>query len=670
MLLGIAAAASSAARSSGGALVPTTLDVHADSILPYHPSAVWTMASMPIDVATDNSTAGSLRRSAMRLHVAQPPEASELCELGLAMPHDLTTIVITGGRRRARAERSLQTMCLPNPVYVEGYAPFHNESEVTLADRATFGPGAFEALSLGEIAIHLSHLRALERCAAVQQARRGFGCLIMEDDFTLIGPRLAARWNASLAALQQQPDWHLLFVGRCLDARCGRNDLRVSAHADLYRTPRREAAVGEYGWQYITPMCLHAYMVTLEGAARMIDGLTSCAGLCPADWAPAVISNSSSIFTIAPPIFTQSSALRLMRDSGAVVTDADAARGIETQLGNSHRPAIIAECMLRDVAGNSLPASVAAPWFRSFGGSNGAKLNEAIQRAHDGMQAADANGVEAPTLSACAGLRARLTVGASRSFLVDGAWMPGPEAVDASLQGCALQYTASGADAQCDHAPLDMALRCPFATGAADRTAAARISKLHCLADRAGFVSNDSSYTVAFDGGWHALPATNKVRPRPRLHTRTLHTHTLQYATCSLCTRSFLPACSRVNMRVCIPLVAGLVVGSLADCGRGSLSGVGRMAARGSVRLPPRAAHGLSRAPRGPRKPPGEARESPARPGVPAGAQGGLDGVEQLDAVLAAGRVDERAPEHADGAQPHRRRRRARADQSLRRRLD
>ena len=82
----------------------------------------------------------------------------------------------------------------------------------------------------------------------------------------------------------------------------------------------------------VTPMCLHAYLVTREGARRMLEALSTCPGLCPADWAPAAMADTSAIFTIAPALFTQSTALRLQKDSGAVYSKADEARAKKLKL--------------------------------------------------------------------------------------------------------------------------------------------------------------------------------------------------------------------------------------------------------------------------------------------------------------------------------------------------
>lgn len=298
-------------QTESQALVPVpapggTIDLR---LLTDQPDGVW-VNGVSMEAALANTTHGSVRRSRARLAVAQPPADSEMCEFGSRLPQDLVTIVVTSSKRRSRAERSARAACLPNVVMIEGYAPFAAEADVPLADRAKFGNGTFAALSLGEIAIHLSHRRALEQClrtpaADSNRTSAATGCLIMEDDFTLSGPRLSERWSASYATLLEQPEWHFLFVGRCQDSRCGHDDLRVSTRADLYRTPRRNVSMATKGWQLVSPMCLHAYMVSFEGASRMLTALSTCPGLCPADWAPAAMADTSALFTISPALFTQ-----------------------------------------------------------------------------------------------------------------------------------------------------------------------------------------------------------------------------------------------------------------------------------------------------------------------------------------------------------------------------
>ena len=216
-----------------------------------------------------------------------------------------------------------------------------------------------------------------------------------------------------------------------------------------------------------------------------------------------------------PPLPLQSAALRLAKDTGATVTDADLARNITVAVGNTVRPAIIAECMARteETDGNRLPESVSAPWFKSFGGINGHLLNRALTTAHNGAEMAKLDVSTRETLSACNGIEERLTHGGSLNFFVDSTWQPGPEAFDASLQGCALQYVASGltgqraangVDCAGDDVRIDTSLRCPFATGVPDHVVSGRLSRLHCLSEVAGFVRNDTFYATGVH--WHSVP--------------------------------------------------------------------------------------------------------------------------------------------------------------------
>ena len=75
--------------------------------------------------------------------------------------------MISSEGRRARAQSAIDALCLPNAELVSGAPRFKSESEVPLADRQKFGNGTFASLSLGEIAIHLSHRKALDQCLNV-----------------------------------------------------------------------------------------------------------------------------------------------------------------------------------------------------------------------------------------------------------------------------------------------------------------------------------------------------------------------------------------------------------------------------------------------------------------------------------------------------------------------
>ena len=241
------------------------------------------------------------RISRTKLSFGKAPSVDELCAFGRALPRQLVTISITGQQRIERVRNHFKRMCLPNTIILDGVV-FSNVSETSPVDRDMLGRDNLNSRSLGELAIMVAHRRALERCLAEQRDEK-LGCLIMEDDFTLTGPRLAERWNSSFAVLQQMPDWHLLFLGRCMDTSCGQ--LRVSQDADLYRSPRRNISFGEDKWQTSTPMCLHSYMVTPEGARRLLKALWSSEWNGPTDWAPAAIAADSNIFTISPALMTQ-----------------------------------------------------------------------------------------------------------------------------------------------------------------------------------------------------------------------------------------------------------------------------------------------------------------------------------------------------------------------------
>ena len=97
---------------------------------------------------------------------------------------------------------------------------------------------------------------------------------------------------------------------------------------------------------------------------RDTTALVGCARTHPAH----TFTKDHATFTHAPPCahptltrplphswLSQSAALRLKKDSGAVVNDGDLERGLQVQIGNTWRPAMVAECMQNDVYGHNLP---------------------------------------------------------------------------------------------------------------------------------------------------------------------------------------------------------------------------------------------------------------------------------------------------------------------------
>ena len=119
------------------------------------------------------------------------------------------------------------------------------------------------------------------------------------------GPRIHSRLAASLPLLP--PSFHLLFLGRCLDRRCGQNRLRVSRAADLYRVPPRSARVGDADWQQASPMCLHSYLVSREGALAVrtgssSDGSRRSSGSSSSPAAPAGATSSLLSRRVRPPL--------------------------------------------------------------------------------------------------------------------------------------------------------------------------------------------------------------------------------------------------------------------------------------------------------------------------------------------------------------------------------
>ena len=245
-----AAAAAAAAAPSLSAHEQGVLDemlAHADGAWKQTPSAEQLLA---------NTTAASVARTQLRIKVGEAPTASELCAFGRALPAETMTIIITGSRQQ-RIAAAGEAMCLPNVHVINGHPPINDEAEITPSERSLFMDGSMEVLTLGEIAIHISHQRALADCLQIQKGDAP--CLILEDDFSLSGPLVADRFTA---AFDQLPaSWDLLFLGRCMDNECGSGGLRISAAADLYGVAAHSYPVGLTDYHVVKEK-VHIYIYT------------------------------------------------------------------------------------------------------------------------------------------------------------------------------------------------------------------------------------------------------------------------------------------------------------------------------------------------------------------------------------------------------------------------
>ena len=123
-------------------------------------------------------------------------------------------------------------------------------------------------------------------------------------------------------------------------------------------------------------------------------------------------------------------------------------------------------------------------------------------------------------LSACVGLTNRPTGTGVGSFFWDSPWQPGPEAVDAIIQGCALQHVASlkiareacdqprssSYDETSEDRPRVGRLRCPSVTAGSlpAPMVEEKLRQLHCRAELAGYTKNTS---LPWGGGQLPMPA-------------------------------------------------------------------------------------------------------------------------------------------------------------------
>lgn len=160
--------------------------------------------SKPDAIASNRSS--SLLRSATRFLVAEGPSSDEICAFGRALPRSMVTLIISTDARWARAHHAAERTCLPNRERINARRKPDYVSDLSLDERRRFGTANLAKLTLGEIAIHLSHGRALDQCEQrLQSGGRFRSCLILEGDFVLTGPRPARRWAANYEALPK--DW-------------------------------------------------------------------------------------------------------------------------------------------------------------------------------------------------------------------------------------------------------------------------------------------------------------------------------------------------------------------------------------------------------------------------------------------------------------------------------
>tara|TARA_B110001452_G_scaffold108143_1_gene89682 strand:+ start:440 stop:3652 length:3213 start_codon:yes stop_codon:yes gene_type:complete len=256
----------------------------------------------------------------------------DLCDFGKALPFERVYAITMPGREAA-VRMKLGRLCLGDRVRL--LSPVRKSAslaELRPVERAEFSEASLAKLTLGEIAIHLSHRKAVMQCLADRAA----SCLVFEDDFVAGGHSLVDRWRASFAALPR--DWQLLFLGKCVDTHCGESHVG----GGLYRSDLGHP-----------PACFHAFAVSHEGAAALLQAMDRCRHFdqpevpCPVDRSPALLAapGRESIFSISPALFTQSAFHRLaeVSTSQAGKTDLER-RNFAVSQGAKNRPVIVAEC--------------------------------------------------------------------------------------------------------------------------------------------------------------------------------------------------------------------------------------------------------------------------------------------------------------------------------------
>ncbi len=248
----------------------------------------------------------------------------DMCEFGRSLPFARIYAIAMPTAVDIVMEKA-KRLCLHDFQIVPAFQKPTTLDELPAAERALFSEDALRSLTTGEIAIHVSHRKAVLQC----RKDNASSCLIFEEDFVTAGPDLATRWKKSVTNLPNS--WEFLFMGRCWDAQCDEGAMG----ADLYRVPDDGK----------TPQCFHSYAVSRRGIEALLDGMSSCRAQegCPVDKATQAVVERGRTFTVSPALFTQSAIQRILETSSSLITDADAARMAGTGTANE-RPVFIPEC--------------------------------------------------------------------------------------------------------------------------------------------------------------------------------------------------------------------------------------------------------------------------------------------------------------------------------------
>ena len=374
---------------------------------------------MPTDASLRSAVANGMKAA----RVADLPDAQlqDLCEFGRSLPFSRTYVIVMPTGVDSVMEKA-KRLCLHDLQLVPAFHKPSTLDELPAAERALFSEDALRSLTTGEIAIHISHRKAVEQCRNDNVS----SCLIFEEDFVSAGPDLAPRWKNSMENLPNS--WEFLFLGRCWDVQCDKGGLG----ADLYRVPH----------DGMTPQCFHSYAVNRRGTESLLHGMSLCRtlGKCPVDKAVQALVGHGETYTISPALFTQSAIQRVLEKSSSQLTAADSAR-MEVSFSASDRPVFVPECWMPDLGSGHLHLPESHVRLRHGLETHFAQGNDVNPQMTKMLMAANRGVSSDERTPACQQLaddKANDGVGA---FFKDMGWQPNPlqTSVYVALLACALE---------------------------------------------------------------------------------------------------------------------------------------------------------------------------------------------------------------------------------------
>ena len=374
---------------------------------------------MPADQSLRSAVATGMRSA----KVAELPDdlLEDMCAFGKSLPFARTYVIVMPTGVESVMEKA-RKLCLQNLQLVPAFHKPTTLDDLPAAERALFSEDALRSLTTGEIAIHISHRKAVEQCRNDNVS----SCLIFEEDFVSGGPDLTARWKASFEHLPNS--WEFLFMGRCWDVQCDRGGLG----ADMYRVPH----------DGMTPQCFHSYAVNKRGAENLLHGMSLCRtlGKCPVDKAVQALVSHGEVYTVSPSLFTQSAIQRILEKSSSQLSGDDMAR-MEVSFSATDRPVFVPECWMPDLGSGHLRLPSSHVRMRGGLEDHYAQGNDVNQQMTKMLMAAN-RGVRAEARTpACEQLSKDKAGDGVSAFFKDMGWQPNPlqSSVFIALQACALE---------------------------------------------------------------------------------------------------------------------------------------------------------------------------------------------------------------------------------------